>query len=345
MRTVALVQKPYDLMNLLEFRHRHAELCDGVEVLVIGQHANADAARRLCDRLGLQHASLPDPDLYSVAVAAMSARRVPVWLQRVIKPWLLVPAFVWWHVVIVATWLRFRCRGPAFELVLLDAWRSKCAFLPALRARRHVLLDGGYSTVSYGLGPAFEAGGARSLVQASLHRQKVHLPWWLRQWILAWVEPDAVFFTCYADSFSTMAVPGVEFNVYGHSRDTARRKPCDGTALILGIPTLKHIDAYIEAALDGLADAGLPRELDRVKYRFHPQDRNRARIDAGYRRSVEEGVRARGVEFSYPEHGVEFDFLAMEALPRLIVSYDSSSTVWLRRVYGAQVDLKLMALR
>lgn len=345
MTAAALVQKPYDLMNLLEFRHRHAELCAGIQVFVIGRHANADAARRLCDRLGLSHASLPDPDLYSAAVAAMAARRVPTWLQRVLKPWLLVPAFLWWHLVCFATWLRFRCSGPGFDLVMLDAWRSKCAFLPALRARRHVLLDGGYSTISYGLSAAFEAGGARGLVEVSLRRQKVHLPWWLRRWIVAQVEPDAVFFTCYADSFSSPVVPGVEFNVYDHSRDAARHKPCDGTALILGIPALKHIDAYIDAALDGLADAGLPRVLDRVRYRFHPQDRNRALMDAGYRRAVEEGVRARGVEFSYPEHGVEFDFLAMDALPRLIVSYDSSSTVWLRRVYGAQVELKLLALR
>lgn len=345
MTAVALVQKPYDLMNLLEFRHRHADACADVEVLVIGGHSNALAARSLCDRHGLRHQSLPDPDLYSKVVGAMTARRVPLWLQLCVKPVLLVPAYVWWHLVAALACLRFGRRRTAYDLVLLDAWRSKCVFLPALRGRRHCLLDGGFSTVSYGLGTAYEAGGGRNMIETSLQRQKVRLPGWLRRWALSRVEPETAFFSCYADSFSSPSVPGLELNGYDFSRSTAARKPCDGTVLILGIPKLKHIDAYIAEALDGLSAAGLPREMDRVTYRFHPQDRNRARLDAGYRREVEEGVRARGLKFSYPEHGVEFDFLAMDTLPRLIVTYDSSSTVWLQQVYGAQIELKLMALR
>lgn len=345
MTAVALVQKPYDVMNLLEFRHQHAATCVGVEVIVIGNHSNALAARRLCDQFGLTYLTLPDPDLYSEVVGAMTAKRVPAWLQFCVKPALLVPAFFWWHVVALSVWIWFRFLRPAYDLVLLDAWRSKCVFLPALRGRRHALLDGGFSTVSYGLSAAFEVGGAHGMIEASLRQQKVHLPWWLRRWVLSHVEPQATFFTCYAENFSRPSVPGVEFNVYDFSRSAAQRKPCDGTALILGIPKLKHIDAYIEAALDGLAAAGQPREIDRVKYRFHPQDRNRAGLDAGYRREVESGVQARGLAFSYPEHGVEFDFLSMETLPRLIVTYDSSSTVWLQQVYGAQIELKLLALR
>jgi hypothetical protein len=116
----------------------------------------------------------------------------------------------------------------------------------------------------------------------------------------------------------------------------------DGRVLILGIPLLKHIDTYLDVAYKLLRNKGRQPLPEHVEYRFHPTDRNRSNLDAGYKSLIEGGAAKRGVNWSYPLYGLEFDFLNGKNVPAAIVCYETSSVSWIRNVMGSSVELTLL---
>jgi hypothetical protein len=344
MRTAALVQKPYDLLNVLEYLHLQRLRQEQLTVFLIGNHANVRAAEKLCRAMKISVEYLPDPDIYSQWIVGLTAAQFPKGKTLLaLKALLLGPSYFWWHIC----WLYSLLRSPSvvFDVLLYDPWRSKCVFLSAINARRHVLFDGGYSTVSYKLCNAFAAGGAMAVVAASLHSQKVHLPWLVRTAAMRQVDRQAPFFTCYSEHIAASCRFPVLVNDYAYSRASAASVEIGEYALVLGIPKLRHLDYYVDVARECLIQAGLNVNRDSVRYRFHPQDLNRSKLDVGYARILEQGIAARSLPSSFPEYGLEFDFLFIERLPRFIVTYESSSTVWLQRVFGARIQLKVLEAR
>jgi len=344
MRTAALVQKPYDLLNALEYLHLQGWSREHLTVFLIGKHANVRAAERLCRSMNISIEHLPEPDLYSQWIVGLTAAQFPKGKALLaLKALMLVPAFFWWHLRWLNSLLRW-CRSE-FDVLLYDAWRSKCVFLSAISARRQVILDGGYSTVGYKLCDAFADGGPRGLVATSLRAQKNCIPWLVRNTIMRKVDEQASFFTCYAGQVPTTCSYPVLKNDYAYSRSSAAVVDNGDYALVLGIPMLRHIDHYVEVARDCLEQAGIAVTGESVLYRFHPQDLNRSKLDAGYARMLEEGIAARSLLCAFPEYGLEFDFLFLKQLPRFIVSYESSSTVWLQQVFGNRIQLKILHIR
>jgi hypothetical protein len=344
MKVAALVQKPYDLLNALEYLHLQGLSQEHLTVFLIGKHANARAAEKLCRSMNICFEHLPEPDLYSQWIVGLTAAQFPKGkVLLVLKALMLIPAFFWWHLCWLISLLRWR--QSDFDVLIYDAWRSKCIFLSAIAARRQVIFDGGYSTVTYKLCDAFAAGGARGLVATSLRAQKSHLPWLVRNAIMRKVDEQASFFTCYAGQMPTNCFYPVLKNDYAYSRGSAAVFDTGDYALVLGIPMLRHIDHYVGVARECLQQAGVAVIAESVLYRFHPQDLNRSKLDSGYARMLEEGIAARSLLSAFPEYGLEFDFLFLKRLPRFIISYESSSTIWLQQVFGNRIQLKILQIR
>ncbi|KRB82866.1 hypothetical protein ASE00_12700 [Sphingomonas sp. Root710] len=108
---------------------------------------------------------------------------------------------------------------------------------------------------------------------------------------------------------------------------------------------LKHIDIYIERALDAQTEAGIDRDVKTIEYRFHPTDRHRANIDPSYCFAIEQGVAERGLNFSYPQFSLEIDFLQQREVPAIIVAYPSSSLRWIEEVLQSRVRIITMMER
>lgn len=349
---ISLAQKPFDLLNCLEYLHHEGKGASDALVLLVGNHVNVRATEELCARHGLAYERLPEPDLYFAAVQRLIAKRVVSGLPlMLVKCLLLAPAYLWWLVMYV--FAKLRLRNLRCEVLILDAWRSKCLYATAIHARRHVLTDGGYATLHYGLCQAFTAGGARALVRKSLAGQRPLLPGLIRYRFAREIDESSPFFTCYFDRLQ--GVPNVFANDYRMSRRWVTRKEVGDFVMVMGIPALKHIDDYLAAASTALSadpkggsegrPSGAPVQCPPVHYRFHPTDRNRAAMDVGYKSLIEEGVTKRGVDWSYPQYSLEFDFLTLDKLPRAIVSYESSSAMWLQQVFGEVIKVSVLPLR
>ena len=343
-RALCLLQKPYDLINATEYLER-AHPGAKVEAAVIGNHANAHAVADLCERRGIPVMRVSDPDLYAYWVAYLNAKqRVPFRILLLIKALILPIAFGYWFYAFIRAvkW----GRGRQYDLIVLDAWRSKCLYASAMpRGASFVITDGGYSTLNYGLCPAFQRGGAKELTRVSLRQQRPLMPAVLRRIAVDRFSDQTPFFTCYANEFSPNRPFPVLQNDYRACRALLGVKTVRPGVMILGIPRLKHIDTYMRYALDAQAAAGLPRDAATIEYRFHPTDRNRAGLDGRYASMIEQGVRDRGMTASYPRYSVEVDFLEQEEIPAIIVSYHSSSLKWVEEVLGSKVRLVPVAER
>ncbi|CAM8654714.1 hypothetical protein MCEMAEM21_00069 [Oxalobacteraceae bacterium] len=344
MKVAALVQKPYDLLNVLEYLHLQGWSRKQLTVFLIGKHSNVLAAERLCRALKISVEHLADPDIYGQWVVGLTAAQFPKGKALLaLKALLLVPSFFWWHICWL--YMRLRRRRATYDVLLYDPWRSKCFFLSSIAADRQVLFDGGYSTITYKLCDAFASGGARELVATSLRAQKTHVPWLVRTAFMRRVDKQAPFFTCYAGQVPSSSRFLVLANNYAYSRATAAAVEMGDYAMVLGIPMLRHIDHYIEVARECLQNADIAVTDESVQYRFHPQDLNRSKLDTVYAQMLEEGIAYRSLSCNFPEYGLEFDFLFFERLPRFIVTYESSSTVWLQQVFGTRIELKILQVR
>jgi hypothetical protein len=131
-------------------------------------------------------------------------------------------------------------------------------------------------------------------------------------------------------------------NDYAHSRALAATAEIADYALVLGQPMLLEVDRYVQVARICLQEAGVTMTGESVQYRFHPQDLNLCKLDAGYAQAIERAMAAKSIPSSFPEYGLEFDFLFLKRLPRFIITYESSSTVWLQQVFGARIQLKIL---
>lgn len=343
-RVLCLLQKPYDLINATEYLASYCPKAD-IHAVVIGTHANAIAVRAICRQRRIPFTEVADPDLYAYCAAYLNTkRRWPNTLILAIKAVLLPLAYIYWFWAFC--WLAFKVRGQHFDLVLLDAWRTKCLYVAAMpRGASLVLMDGGFSTLHYGLCNAFERGGAVALIRTALNRQRPLMPTVLGRLAVRHATDATPFFTCYRDQISVDCRYPVLSNSYANSQLLLGEKMIRQSVMILGIPLLKHIDIYIERALDAQEAAGLPRDVAVIEYRFHPTDRNRAKLDPVYGNLIEHGVRERGLHFSYPKYSLEVDFLEQYEIPAIIVAYPSSSIRWIEEVLGSSVRIVPMVER
>ncbi|MFC5795561.1 MULTISPECIES: hypothetical protein [Sphingomonadales] len=343
-RVLCLLQKPYDLINATEYVAAHCPEAE-IHAIVIGTHANAVAVQEICQQRRIPLTRVADPDLYAYCAAYLNTKRHwPRALILSIKAALLPLAYFYWFFSFGR--LAFKARQQQYDLVLLDAWRTKCLYVAAMpRGAFLVLMDGGFSTLHYGLCPAFESGGAVALIRRALHKQRPLMPAVLRHLAIRRATDATPFFTCYHDQISADCRYPVLSNSYANCRLLLGEKRVRPSVMILGIPLLKHIDAYIQRALDAQEAAGLPRDAAAIEYRFHPTDRNRAKLDAAYGSMIECGVRERRLYFSYPKYSLEVDFLEQEEIPAIIVAYPSSSIRWIEEVLGSSVQIVPMVER
>ncbi|MFL9839867.1 NAD(P)-dependent oxidoreductase [Sphingomonas sp. ST-64] len=343
-RALCLLQKPYDLINATEYLERYYPDAT-LDAAVIGIYANSLAVAELCKQRGIPVTHIDDPDLYARWVAYLNAKQnLSRALLLVVKALILPLAYLYWFYAFFR--LRAQLRGNCYDLVILDAWRSKCFYLSAMPAGALIsITDGGYSTLHYGLCPAFERGGARELVATSLRQQRPLMPGLLRKLAVARFSAQTPFFTCYAREFAADCAFPVLTNDYRHCSAVLGAKTLRRGVMIMGIPRLKHIDTYIRHALDAQTAAGLPRDVATIEYRFHPTDRNRTRLDANYGKMIERGVAERGMSSSYPRYSLEMDFLDQAEIPEIIVTYASSSVPWIEQVFGSRVRLIRVADR
>jgi hypothetical protein len=345
MRILSFGQKPYDLLAVLEYlRHAGLDRRD-LTVAIVGNHANARALRALCEREGLRHDSAADPDLYAVAVARLHARWI-AWRRTLlpVKALLRLAAWLWWF--IAARSARRWWRDRRADLVLSDCWRSKAIYWLARPAgARLVLHDGGFSTLSYALLPAFAQDGAPGLVRRALGQQRPLMPRALRRQIGSCVDQTTPFFTCYVGTTSGAPTYPLLANTYDLSRQLFQNKVVLPKATIMGIPRTKHIDDYLSHTLAVMETLGLPADPGLIDYRFHPTDKNRSQLDARYRQTNEASVTDRGMSFSYPAFSMEFDLLDLSDLPALIVCYESSSLVWMRQMLAGITRIEVLAAR
>lgn len=343
-KVIAAIQKPYDLLNALEYVRKNGLPTSDLMALIIGMHANARAVADLCEKNGITILRAPDPDFYARCASWLNAtRKFSGKVLLAVKGALLPIAYVAWLLAYLRA--RILMRGVRCDTLIFDAWSSKCLYMACIKADRHVLVDGGFSTLNYGLCEAFTQGGARELVRVSLSKQRPLLPSFLRAHLVKMTKPMSIFFTCYAGRIPDGCAYPHEGNQYEWSAMTLRRKPAGDHVLILGIPLLKHIDTYVSAALDVLRRRGAEASPASIEYRFHPTDRNRSSLDVSYKDLIERGATERGVTWSYPTYSLEIDFLEGKSVPSAIVCYESSSVAWIRSVMGDAVELKVLPER
>ncbi|WP_162256459.1 hypothetical protein [Sphingomonas sp. Root710] len=338
------MQKPYDLINAMEYLNAYRPR-GTLHAMIIGSHINAVAVAEICRQRHIPFTNTLDPDLYAYFSARLNTkldwpRSLLLFMKAALRP----ICYMYW--LFAFLYLFLRLRSVRYDLVLFDAWRSKCLYISALPpGTSFVIVDGGFSTLHYGLCAAFDRGGAEELVRVALQKQRPVMPLVLR-WLAAQrCSNKTPFFTCYQDQISASCRHPVLANEYRYCSATLGEKTVRPGVMILGIPMLKHIDIYIERALDAQTEAGIDRDVKTIEYRFHPTDRHRANIDPSYCFAIEQGVAERGLNFSYPQFSLEIDFLQQREVPAIIVAYPSSSLRWIEEVLQSRVRIITMMER
>lgn len=342
MKTFALCQKPLDLLNAFEYINKNCIHKRNFVVILVGKHESVLATKKLCSSNKIKNIRIPSPDIYSGVVTYFISLKAPKIILFFVKAIMFPINFIWNNIVYQSI-LRKRRRKECNELIF-DAWRTKMIYIPLFNAKKFVIIDGGYSAVPIKLAEAFSQGGSSMLVDKSLTMQKYHFPRYMSSYIKNKIKNKSEYFTSYIDGVGTSSMHPIQLNSYEYSKKLMSNKLINNIILVLGMPALRHIDAFVVRANSILKDA-IYDKAHKIVYRFHPQDVNWAAINPNIRKRNEHELTKRGLEWQYPIYGIEFDFINSDAIPRIIVGYTSSAMVWLKAILPDSVNIVILDVK
>jgi hypothetical protein len=339
-KQILLAQKPYDLLVGLELLHALAKTHHDLEVLVVGESLNAARTRTLCLRMGIPVGVVPDLDMYPRLIERYRVCELS-W-----RPIRYLLAFILALSSNIA-WRMRRSRALSIggkikaEMILSDTWCSKSIYWTGIQPLKCLyVLDGGYSTVSLRLIDELRRSGISKMVSVSLRRQRKLFPSSLRRSIAGAIGANTAFFSCYVSEEHAAHSRDVLRNTYSWSKANISAKIVDANRiLILGLPFLDRLDEFLMVLSSVLSERNEPYPCISVEYRLHPSDAERFSTQATLRESIREKLLKKGLVMVEPEFGLEFDFMNQQGLPATIITYPSSSTVWLREVLAHRVSL------
>ena len=110
--------------------------------------------------------------------------------------------------------------------------------------------------------------------------------------------------------------------------------------LVIGYPQLKGINEQYNIARKIYDNHSV---ID-IYYQLHPSDCvKKAQLDS-YGDYIQSAIEKYPINYGCADFSIEVDFLLAENVPEFVVTYNSSSVVWLRTVFNDRVSIILVDL-
>ena len=329
MNTLIIVSKPLDVLHsddlvygLLEKSMRH--------YLVVGTGPKQEQLIKLLQDRGSSFSRVGSFDLYYDSIKRLRSFRGLKYVLAGIN-------YFYWHKA-----LFYKFPGK-WDNVVLDFWRNKACLLSRLDYESLYIIDGGFSTVTWGLANNWIDFGPIQALKRYIRSQKVDkprtatekyplhnifgritgtTPFLVRRFIFKSLDEQKTIelYSAYCESNISLRVGKNEFvNGPGKIPLEIDRE----SALIIGYPNGELFNRQIQRIARIEESTG--NAFSKVYYRWHPS----TTLD-----DIEREEFINVFDRSILEHNtvisLEFDLLNMAQIPKSIFGYNSSSTVWLQ---------------
>lgn len=358
-KNLAIVSKPLDLLNAIEYQYSINLAISDLEVWVIGNGHVQETTRSICSIYGLRVTNIVDPDLYYRLVTRINILNLPSLIIDMLKVFIGSLGKLLWYYYILK--IQFMVKKKKYNHLILDCWRNKYSVVALLDFKHLVIIDGGYSTISLDLIGSWNQYGAHEGIKRYLNAQSVSplksskgmftkarfrnyaadfatkipsaLAWFTHNRIK---NKHIILFSAFLDRDNKAL--GFLANRYKYSRSCIRKKQSVRRVLILGYPSVSIIDRqYSEAvkASNGDIEAS-------IHYQLHPSDIRKMYISKDYECFIKKALNKYPVTYDGARYSLEWDLILEGDLPHTIVLYQSSALPWLHSVLSGRTNIVLV---
>ena len=358
-KNIAIVSKPLDLLNAIEYQYSIDLAIIDLEVWVIGNGHVQETTRSICFLYGLRVTNIIDPDLYYRLATRINFLNLPSAIVDLVKVCVgLLGRLLWYYYILK---IRLKVKKKKYNRLVLDCWRNKYSVVALLDFKHLVVIDGGYSTVTYDLIGSWDKYGAYEGIKRYLLAQSVSslesskslftkarfrnyaanratqmpsgLAWFIDNKIRtrhitlfsAFLDTDNAAFRFYA-------------NRYKYSESCLKEKQSGHRVLILGYPAVSIIDRQYSAAVEAINGDSEAS----IHYQLHPSDIRKMQISKDYESFIKKALNEYPITYGAARYSLEWDLILEGDLPRTIVLYKSSALPWLESVLNGRSNIVLV---
>ena len=360
LKNIAVVSKPLDLLNSIEYLHSINASISDLEVWLIGNGVVQEVTRSICLRYGLVPVNIIDPDLYYRAATRINLLVLPRVIINLLKVIVALVGRPLWYFSMLR--IRLAVKKSSCNRLILDCWRNKYSVLALLDFKHLVVIDGGYSTVTYDLIGSWDKYGAYEGIKRYLLAQsvsslesskslftKVRFRNYAANWAtqipsgLAWFIDNKIktrHITLFSAFLNTdNAALGFYVNRYKYSESCLKEKQSGHRVLILGYPAVSIIDRQYSAAVEAINGDSEAS----IHYQLHPSDIRKIHISKDYEYFIKKALNEYPITYGGARYSLEWDLILEGDLPRTIVLYKSSALPWLESVLNGRSNIVLIS--
>lgn len=349
---LSLVSKPLDLLNTLEFLHTEGIGASQLKVLLVGCGKNQERAKALCQRLSIKETAFRSEDLYSQYALSINSRVKFGLLSAPLKFLLAIVSLLLQNLTLCSYLLSANTR---VSIVITDAWRTKIQLLLLFRWQKLVIIDGGYSTITYGLVDLWMKKSPGDAIAMYIARQSlsVHgskkfdvrrffsnfatsIPgFFLRILIKKIKKTDALLFTSYKpDGVNHSLVRG---NSYNLSKDILSEKSFGSYQMIIGYPNFGLLEQQYRRAKGN--------KITPIFYYPHPVDLKPFKNPKKTSKDLESKLSNYPLDVKIAKYSAEWDILLEDDLPRRIIAYRTSFLAWAYKVLPKDLMIDIIDIK
>lgn len=342
-----LASKPLDIINAYEYIYHSGKInfSEDTLVCIIGSGRNQQSIRELCKSLNQDYVQLPSPDLYYSILPKLLAKKLPSFLLNLMRAILYLIRIPFWF------WGASRAKKlQAFELIIMDSWRDKCAIASKVNWKQLAIIDGGASTVTFNLVNNWVKSGPSHAIEKYLDYQTLSRPGRVRPsgtfsgFIAKQVsqmpqimhkhffnkikhsEKDIELFTSYSESLESK---NIIHNSLSYSCSILKSKSLSQNILIVGCTELDFLPLQYDVA----KNLQLKNPELSLSIILHPTDLGKMEYSQNYKSSILEKVQSYNLNIIEIKSSLEVDMLFYEFNPpRHLVTYNSSFISWIQRI-------------
>ena len=342
-----LASKPLDIINAYEYIYHSGKInfSEDTLVCIIGSGRNQQSIRELCKSLNQDYVQLPSPDLYYSILPKLLAKKLPSFLLNLMRAILYLIRIPFWF------WGASRAKKlQAFELIIMDSWRDKCAIASKVNWKQLAIIDGGASTVTFNLVNNWVKSGPSHAIEKYLDYQTLSRPGRVRPsgtfsgFIAKQVsqmpqimhknffnkikhsEKDIELFTSYSESLESK---NIIHNSLSYSCSILKSKSLSQNILIVGCTELDFLPLQYDVA----KNLQLKNPELSLSIILHPTDLDKMEYSQNYKSSILEKVQSYNLNIIEIKSSLEVDMLFYEFNPpRHLVTYNSSFISWIQRI-------------
>jgi len=319
-KIAALVQKPLDIVNVFEFFDIKKWEKENAVLFVLGNAERTKSCIRIAEDNGVECIVMPNPDCYSILLKKYGVYWNGV-MRYLFKLFLFCLSFFSWAFVYLYAVYYFR--NKRYDALLFDPWRNKSLYASVIKSDHQVIIDGGYSTITYGLVETFRSHGPIAMVMKSIKKQRMTWAFIFRNKIMYSINKNAEFFTSYIENDE----PELRLikNDYKGLINSILSKRINDNILVVGAPGLTGMLNCMPIIKD-ISDSS------KMIYRFHPVDVELMSNNAKYKKRLVDLVEDCGFLCEFSLNGLEYDLNKSNELPKCILVYDTSCFNWLEKI-------------